>query len=145
MSAHLRALMRVATSARDVMDAHACAGTGAGRGAEPTDGCAKDPQGYHIVDQCPLPEAVIKEDIKNLVNRKILYCHPGDNELQEGWYMGTVHKPDVCKRDLTDAPRANCVVKFRKKDTGRRDCVVACELTASGYGRDKHWVLLQML
>ena len=105
-------------------------------------GAACAPDGFEIVEQCPLPDVTDRTELNKLVGQKILYAFDDEHY---GWYIGTIAGTNVGPRDLKQTPRANCVVSYRRKDTMlvSLDGKVACELSKHLYGVDQWWVLLK--
>ena len=105
-------------------------------------GAALAPDGFEIVDQCPLPDVADRTELNKLIGQKILYAF--DNE-HYGWYIGTIAGTGLGARDLKKTPRANCVVSYKRKETklASLDGKVACELSKHLYGVDQWWVLLK--
>ena len=70
-------------------------------------GAARAPDGFEIVQQCPLPDVIDRTELNKLVGQKIL--HTFDDE-HYGWYIGTFAGTNLGPRDLEQKPRANCVL-----------------------------------
>ena len=105
-------------------------------------GAACAPDGFEIVEQCPLPDVADRAELNKLIGQKILYAF--DNE-HYGWHIGTIAGTGLGTRDMKQTPRANCVVSYKKKETmvASLDGKVACELSKHLYGVDQWWVLLK--
>jgi hypothetical protein len=50
-------------------------------------GAACAPDGFEIIEQCPLPDVTDKTELNKLVGQKILYAFDDDHY---GWYIGTI-------------------------------------------------------
>ena len=100
------------------------------------------PDGFEIVEQCPLPDVADRTELNKLVGQKILYAFDDEHY---GWYIGTIAGTSLGARDLKQTPRANCVVAYKRKETmvASLDGKVACELSKHLYGVDQWWVLLK--
>ena len=105
-------------------------------------GAARAPDGFEIVEQCPLPDVADRTELTKLVGHKILYAFDDEHY---GWYIGTISGTSLAARDLKQTPRANCVVSYKKRETmvASLDGKVACELSKHLYGVDQWWVLLK--
>jgi hypothetical protein len=77
-------------------------------------GVARVPDGFEIVEQCPLPDVAGRTELNNLVVQKILNAFDDEHY---GWYIGTIAGTNLGARDLKQTPRANCVVSPRSQDT----------------------------
>ena len=75
-------------------------------------GAARAPDGFEIVEQCPLPDVTDKTELNKLVGQRILYAF---NDEQYGWYIGTIAGTNLGQIDLKQTPRVNCVVSYRRK------------------------------
>ena len=105
-------------------------------------GAACAPDGFEIVEQCPLPDVAGRTELSKFVGQKILYAFDDEHY---GWYIGTIAGTSLAARDLKQTPRANCVVSYKRRETmvASLDGKVACELSKHLYGVDQWWVLLK--
>ena len=73
-------------------------------------------------------------------------CTPGDNTKPIGWHIARVRFFGVSASWKKVCPTANFLLRYTKKETysamteGQEE---ARELSASNYGRDEWWVLLE--
>ena len=95
--------VRINTRADDTADASTVA---------TTLGAARAPDGFEIVEQCPLPDVADRTELNKLVGEKILYAFDDEHY---GWYIGTIAGTGLGTRDLKQTPRANCVVSYNIK------------------------------
>ena len=105
-------------------------------------GAARAPDGFEIVEQCPLPDVADRTELTKLVGQKILYAFDDEHY---GWYIGTIAGTSLAASDLKQTPRANCVVSYNRRETTVASLYgkVACELSKHLYGVDQWWVLLK--
>jgi len=61
-------------------------------------GAAREPDGFEIVEQCPLPDVSGRMELNKLVGHKILYVCDDEHY---GWYIGTIAGNSLGARDLT--------------------------------------------
>lgn len=97
------------------------------------------PPGYTYA-QCPPLET--EEQQRALVGRRVLVAHNSD---PIGWHIGRVRFLGVSAADKKACPTANFKLRFTKKETNsemKEGQEEARELTASNYGRDEWWLLL---
>ena len=73
-------------------------------------GAACAPDGFEIVEQCPLPDVAGRTELNKLVGQKILYAFDIEHY---GWCIGTIAGTSLRARDLKQTPRANCVVSYK--------------------------------
>ena len=74
-------------------------------------GAALAPDGFEIVDQCPLPDVADRTELNKLIGQKILYAF--DNE-HYGWYIGTIAGTGLGARDLKDKRHAQIASSLTK-------------------------------
>ena len=74
----------------------------------------------------------------------MLVAHERTRSLEPGWYIGKIKLYGVSDTWKQVCPSANFLVKYTKKETGNAlEGDEALELTASKYGHDEWWLLLE--
>jgi hypothetical protein len=97
------------------------------------------PPGYTYAS-CPPLET--DQEKRALVGRRVLIAHITE---PIGWHVGRVRFFGVGQKELKVCPTANFLLRYTKKETngeiveGQQE---ARELSASNYGRDEWWLLL---
>ena len=60
-------------------------------------GAARAPDGFEIVEQCPLPHVADRTELTKLVGQKFLYAF---DDKHYGWYIGTIAGTTVRLREM---------------------------------------------
>ena len=97
------------------------------------------PEGYHYA---PCPPLETDDEKRALVGRRVLVAHITD---PIGWHVGRVRFFGVGARWLKVCATANFLVRYTKKETNadmKEGQEEGREFSASNYGRDEWWLLL---